>query len=156
MSGSDGRADGTAPERVRALPRCREAAGVRRRDDGGFATVWTAGAMTAILVVVTAMMWLGAAIVTRHRAAAAADLAALAAAGRASEGVHGACRTATTVTERMQAELSSCELKGADALVEVTVDPGGALAQFARSTAHARAGPVDLRSRLPAGRSPPG
>lgn len=114
--------------------------------DGGFATVWTAGAIAAILVVVTAMVWLGAAIVNRHRATAAADLSALAAAGHASEGESAACRLARLVVDRMHAQLVSCVLKDADALVKVTVDAGGVLAEFGGSTSRARAGPVDIHA----------
>lgn len=120
--------------------------GADRRDDGGddgFATVWAAGAITALLVVWTLLICLGAAAVTRHRATGAADLAALAAAAHARDGPDAACGRAQTVTRRMGAQLKSCELSGWDALVEVAVEPNGLLAGFTSAQARARAGPVD-------------
>ncbi|MYX43203.1 hypothetical protein GTW59_19350, partial [Streptomyces sp. SID89] len=48
--------------------------------DRGSATVWSVGAIALLCVVFGAGLALGQAAVTRHRAAGAADLAALAAA----------------------------------------------------------------------------
>lgn len=114
-----------------------------KSSDDGFATVWTAGAIVAILVLVTMIVWLASAIVTRHRATAAADLAALAAAARAVDGTDTACAQASTVATRMGATVESCRLRSADALVEVSLMPRGVLAQFGASAARARAGPVE-------------
>jgi secretion/DNA translocation related TadE-like protein len=105
------------------------------------ATVWTAGAISALLAVATLVVWLGAAAATRHRAASAADLAALAAAGAAVEGERAACGKARWVTDRMGVELSRCRLRGADALVEVVAVPPGVLAGFSPAEGRARAGP---------------
>lgn len=113
------------------------------RTDSGLATVWAAGAIAALLVVVTMVIWLGAAAITRHRATGAADLAALAAAAHARDGPEAACGHAQRVAERMRAELESCELRNWDALVRVTVEPSGVLAGFSGAAARARAGPVD-------------
>jgi secretion/DNA translocation related TadE-like protein len=114
-----------------------------RRPDDGFATIWAAGAIAAMLVVFTVLIWVGAAAVTRHRATGAADLAALAAAAHARDGPSGACERAERVAQRMGARLKSCELHGWDALVEVDVESGGFLARFSPAVAKARAGPVD-------------
>ncbi|MGH3615651.1 MAG: pilus assembly protein TadG-related protein, partial [Pseudonocardia sp.] len=54
--------------------------------DAGIATVWAAVAVTAVLGLLLVGLDLGSVIAARHRAEAAADLAALAAAGHA---VHG-------------------------------------------------------------------
>jgi secretion/DNA translocation related TadE-like protein len=105
--------------------------------------VWTAGAVAALLAVTTLVVWLGSAAATRHRAAAAADLAALAAAGVAVEGERVACGKARWVTDRMRVELRGCRLAGWDALVEVVAQPPGVLAGFSPADARARAGPVD-------------
>ncbi len=110
--------------------------------DRGAATVWTAGAVAALLAVTTLVVWLGAAAATRHRAAGAADLAALAAAGAAVEGERVACGKARWVTDRMGVVLHVCRLNGADALVEVVAQPPGVLAGFGPAEARARAGPV--------------
>lgn len=110
--------------------------------DRGAATVWATGAIAALLVVAVLAVWLGAAAATRHRAASAADLGALAAAGAVVEGERSACGKARWVTEHMGVELRSCRLEGADALVEVIAQPPGVLAGFGPAQARARAGPV--------------
>jgi secretion/DNA translocation related TadE-like protein len=118
--------------------------GSRLADSGdrGVATVWTAGAVAALLAVTILVVWLGAAAATRHRAASAADLAALAAAGVAIQGERVACGKARWVTDRMAVELRRCRLKGADALVEVIARPSAVLAGFGPAEARARAGPA--------------
>ncbi|MGH3451734.1 MAG: Rv3654c family TadE-like protein [Haloechinothrix sp.] len=113
-----------------------------RATDDGFATVWAAGAVTALLSIYTLVLWLGAATVTRHRAEAAADLAALAAAAHARAGAVAACQRAATVADRMRVRVDRCELSGWDALVEVRAAPPGAVAHLGMVTARARAGPV--------------
>ena len=116
--------------------------GDRGSTDRGSATVWTAGAVAVVLVIAVAGMHLGGVLLARHRAESAADLAALAAAGRSVAGVQVACARASGLAERMTVELVSCRLEGWDALVEVRVRPGGPLARFGAATARARAGPV--------------
>ena len=110
--------------------------------DRGAATVWTVGAIAALIAVMVLVMWLGAAAATRHRAAGAADLAALAAAAVVVDGEGVACRKARWVTDRMSVELHSCRLDGADALVEVVAQPPAVLAGFGPAEARARAGPL--------------
>lgn len=110
--------------------------------DRGAATVWTAGAIAALLAVTTLVAWLGAATATRHRAASAADLAALAAAGHVVAGERVACGKARWVTDRMRVELRTCRVDGADVRVEVTGQPPGVLAGFSPAHARARAGPA--------------
>nr|WP_246257737.1 Rv3654c family TadE-like protein [Amycolatopsis anabasis] len=116
--------------------------------DAGMATVWTAAAIAGLLLVTGLLCWLGSAALARHRASGAADLAALAAAGRARDGVGVACERASWVVWRMGARLISCRLDGPDALVEVECPLSGALNGFAPAAARARAGPVD-RSPTP-------
>jgi len=111
--------------------------------DRGSATVWTVGGIAVVLTVMTVMLWFGAAVATRHRAASAADLAALAAAGAAPAGERQACEQARWVTDQMAVELRSCRLAGWDALVEVVAVPPGVLGNFGSAEARARAGPVD-------------
>ncbi|MPZ00702.1 MAG: hypothetical protein GEU97_22540 [Actinophytocola sp.] len=118
-------------------------------DDGGFATVWTAGAVLALLSVFAMVMYVGAATHARHRAAAAADLAALGAAARLSHGTEHACETAVLVTRRMVADLHSCQVRGWDVLVTVEVAarlPLSGLAGAGAATARARAGPAEARA----------
>ncbi|WP_341866911.1 pilus assembly protein TadG-related protein, partial [Amycolatopsis thailandensis] len=48
-------------------------------DDRGVATAWTASIVAALICMAAFVFWLGAAVTSRHRAEAAADLAAPAA-----------------------------------------------------------------------------
>jgi secretion/DNA translocation related TadE-like protein len=111
--------------------------------DRGSATIWTAGGIAVLFLVAVVILGVGAATVTRHRVAGAADLAALAAADYAPDGEQAACGWARRVTDRMRVRLVSCRLDGWDALVQTSADPPGLLARFGAATAHARAGPAD-------------
>lgn len=114
---------------------------MRRGGDEGFVTVAMAGLILVLVSVTVLVAGLGAVAVTRHRAATAADLAALAAAGQALEGRVTACRAAARVAEAQGAEVADCRLDGSDALVEVTVRPPGRLGALGAARAWARAGP---------------
>lgn len=117
------------------------AAGPGPRDDG-LATVVGAGLVAVLLTVAVAGVHLGTATVTRHRAEAAADLAALAAAGRAVAGTETACGQARRITGTMRGRLAGCQVQGWDVLIEVEADPPGPLGRFGTARAAARAGPV--------------
>jgi secretion/DNA translocation related TadE-like protein len=97
--------------------------------------VWTVAAMA---------MAVGGARVARHRAHAAADLAALAAAAHVTEGSQRACGLAAQVARESDASLDGCTFHGrvVDVLVTSRV---GSLPRLGRltATARARAGPVD-------------
>jgi secretion/DNA translocation related TadE-like protein len=84
----------------------------------------------------------GAAVVARHRAQAAADLAALAAAARVPAGASAACAAGAAVAGAMRATLDGCRVEELDVVVGVvvTVDLGRWGVGSAR--ARARAGPV--------------
>ncbi|RZS41255.1 secretion/DNA translocation related TadE-like protein [Herbihabitans rhizosphaerae] len=110
--------------------------------DRGSATIWTAAAIAAIVGVLALMIAVGGAAVARHRAVAAADLAALAAAAHAGTGETRACERARWVTDNMRAQLTICRLHGRDARIEVTAEPPPLLAGFGAAHARARAGPA--------------
>ena len=110
--------------------------------DRGVATVWAAGAIAVLVSVAAFGLHLGEAMVIRHRAEAAADLAALAAAARAVPGERYACDQARSITGRMRVQLASCSLHGWDALISVTAQPTGWLGTLGPATAHSRAGPT--------------
>jgi secretion/DNA translocation related TadE-like protein len=99
-----------------------------------------AAAMVAVLLCVTgAAVYLGSVVVARHRAQAAADLAALAAAARVPAGAEAACARADLVARRMRAGDTGCTVQGLDVVVTVQAAvPGGGTAR-----AVARAGPAD-------------
>ncbi|MFI7675132.1 Rv3654c family TadE-like protein [Actinophytocola sp. NPDC049390] len=88
----------------------------------------------------TAVLWFASAVVARHQAEGAADLAALAAAVTVADGERAACAEARWVVERMGGVLRSCRLSGWDALVEVVV----AFGPFGSAAGRARAGPVEF------------
>lgn len=110
--------------------------------DDGYATVWAVGVIAVVLVVTLVGLDLGMAVTSRHRAEAAADLAALAAASHAGDGEPAACAYAARIGEGMAARLVECRLSGWEARVQlearVPLFLGAGRAAFGR----ARAGPV--------------
>jgi secretion/DNA translocation related TadE-like protein len=96
--------------------------------------------MVAVLVTVTlGGVSIAAAVVARHRAQAAADLAALSAAVRVVAGPAVACGEATAVATTMHAQLRRCDIDRLDVIVSVAVPVGGRGGREAVATA--RAGP---------------
>jgi secretion/DNA translocation related TadE-like protein len=96
--------------------------------------------MVAVLLCATgAGAYVGSAVVARHRAQTAADLAALAAAARLASGAEAACARASAVARAMRVDDVGCRVDDLDVVVTVRVAvPFGGVAQ-----AGARAGPVD-------------
>ncbi|MFD9616483.1 Rv3654c family TadE-like protein [Streptomyces virginiae] len=93
--------------------------------DRGSATVWAALVATVLGAVFGGVLLLGQAVVARHRAAAAADLAALAAAATWAHGPETACATALRVARAQGVALGGCLLRGevAEVTAEVAVGP---------------------------------
>lgn len=113
-----------------------------RRTDRGSATVLVM-AMGALIVACGLLgAGLGAALVARHRAAMAADFGALAAALHVADGGEEACRHAAMLVSENGGTLTSCEISGMDAVVEVAVRLPGEFAGFGSATARSKAGPV--------------
>jgi secretion/DNA translocation related TadE-like protein len=83
---------------------------------------------------------IGSAVVARHRAQSAADLAALAAAARVPAGPASACRQAEAVAGAMHATLRGCDIDQLDVIVTVAVAVSGRIGSEA--SAAARAGPA--------------
>ncbi|WTP28245.1 flp pilus-assembly TadE/G-like family protein [Streptomyces sp. NBC_00203] len=107
----------------------------------GSATVWTVGAIAVLCVVFGAVLAMGQAVVIRHRAAGAADLAALAAADHWTDGATAACAEADRVARAQRARLVRCAVEGE--ISDVTAASGrGPLAAEVRSRA-GPAGPVE-------------
>lgn len=79
--------------------------------------------------------------VARQRAAAVADLAALAGAQHALEGQQAACDWARRVAAADAARLASCLVTGDVVEVVSEVHPPGPLGRFGVTTSRARAGP---------------
>lgn len=112
----------------------------RVSDDGGAATVFAALLVAALLTITLGGLAVGSVVLARHRAQAAADLAALAAAHGVPAGGQAACRRAHNVAEAMRVKLRSCHVAGLDVTVRVSVDTG--LRMLAQAEAAARAGPA--------------
>ncbi|MEU9794113.1 Rv3654c family TadE-like protein [Streptomyces sparsogenes] len=110
----------------------------RAGGDRGSATVWTALTATALCVVFAAVLAAGQIMVARHRAGAAADLAALAAADHGLEGAEAACGLARRVAAAQGTRVVRCALRGAVADLRVAARAG----PFAPEV-RARAAPVD-------------
>lgn len=87
----------------------------------GSATVWSLGIVAVLLALFAAGLLQVQAVVLRHRAGAAADLAALAAADHALEGRAHACDLAREVATAQAARLATCSVTGeiADVVAEV-------------------------------------
>jgi secretion/DNA translocation related TadE-like protein len=98
-------------------------------------------ATVAVLVLASGFaVALGAAISARHRAGAAADFAALAAARRAVGGDTGACRAAAALAATSGARLVGCSVRAGVVEIRVAVPLPGLLSRWGWVTADARAG----------------
>ncbi|GHH55666.1 Rv3654c family TadE-like protein [Streptomyces umbrinus] len=105
--------------------------------DRGSATVWTVGAIAVLCVVFGAVLAMGQAVVIRHRAGGAADLAALAAADHWMEGGTAACGQAERVARAQGTRVVRCAVQGEISDVTVAAGRGPLTAEV-----RARAGPA--------------
>lgn len=125
------------------------------REDRGAATIFVLVLVAVLGVVAVGGAVAGGVLVGQRRAAAAADLAALAGAealqvggGSASAGV-GACEAAGRVSERNEARLTGCFVEGLEVAVEVTVDVPAVFGGEWSIPGGARAGPGGPGSQTP-------
>lgn len=127
------------------------------RDERGSATVWVLALAGLLAALGASVVLVGAAVVARHRATAAADLAALAGAGRAVMGEPDACATASRIAGANGGFLDGCTVS-ADAVVEVRVHVPARLGSIGAfvAQAHARAGPVPPDAEVGERRDPAG
>jgi secretion/DNA translocation related TadE-like protein len=88
--------------------------------------------MAVLLSVTVGGLYVGTAVIARHRAQAAADLAALAAAARLPAGAGAACGQASLIANAMAVRVADCAVDDLDVVVTVTAG---------RARAAARAGP---------------
>lgn len=115
-------------------------------DDRGSASVLVVGAIGALVLLLAGAMALLSAVAASHRARAAADLAALAAAGARVDGgdARDPCAVASEVAERNGSALAACAVAGDD--VTVTVRTPVSWPGLGAASARARAGPDPLPS----------
>ncbi|WP_078852156.1 Rv3654c family TadE-like protein [Streptomyces sp. NRRL B-3229] len=110
---------------------------VGARSDRGSATVWSVGAVAVLCVVFGGVLAFGQAVVVRHRAAGAADLAALAAADHWADGPGVACGRAEEVARAQGTRLVRCRMVGEISDVTAASGRGPFTAEI-----RARAGPA--------------
>jgi secretion/DNA translocation related TadE-like protein len=110
--------------------------------DRGSATLWMLALIGLIWSVATMAMAVGGARAARHRAYAAADLAALAAASHFAEGAGSACELAARIARGSGGRLRQCVFHGriSDVVVVSEIQGIPALGRLT-ATARARAGP---------------
>jgi secretion/DNA translocation related TadE-like protein len=115
------------------------------RRERGSATVWTVAVMAVLFMLAVTVMLAGTARVARHRAQAAADLGALAAARLAFTEPGRGCAEAASLAAANGARLLRCST-GADGIVDVQVSVGFSLPVVGdrEAAAKARAGPVHI------------
>jgi secretion/DNA translocation related TadE-like protein len=113
----------------------------RDRRDRGSATLLAVAMVALILAACGGAVVIGTAVIARHRAQSAADLAALAAAGRLTAGQETACGWAASLADSMHASVVGCGVEDLDVIV--TVDVSVSLSRWGIGTARAaaRAGP---------------
>ena len=111
----------------------------------GSATAWGLSVIVVLVAAVVLGLTLGAAVIQRHQAVRAAELAALAGAGKVHEGTAAACARAGDIARRHDAVLAACDVNGVIVAVEVFLgdSPRGWLGRQALAPARgrARAGP---------------
>ena len=117
--------------------------GEGRRDEG-FATVFACLALAALVGATLLIAQFGVVVVARHRAQAAADLAALAAAGELTRGADVGCVEAGEIARRMGVWIQRCEVGQWDATVTVEGNVPMGLLGMRTVRAVACAGPIEV------------
>ncbi|MEP7191616.1 MAG: Rv3654c family TadE-like protein [Actinomycetota bacterium] len=118
--------------------------GVNRRgsdDERGSVTVVMLAVIVTVLTLTVSGLLLSSAVLASHRARAAADLAALSAAGALLNGEPSAaaCQSAEMVASVNHGRLQRCVAVGMEVRISVAVPAG--LKGFRAATARSRAGP---------------
>ncbi|WP_081272303.1 Rv3654c family TadE-like protein [Mycobacteroides immunogenum] len=112
------------------------------RADSGSATIVAVAMMAVLLALTAGGAAVGSAVVARHRAQAAADLAALAGAQHALYGAAPACVEVGVIARRMGAAVTRCVVEDLDVVVAVSVPVMLGRFGVGPARAAARAGPV--------------
>lgn len=115
--------------------------GRRSPDERGSATVVMLGVIVSVLMLTISGLLLASAVLASHRARAAADLAALAAAGALMRGEASlaACQSAADVAALNHGRVQQCLASGTEVRLSVTVPTG--VQGVGVATARSRAGP---------------
>jgi secretion/DNA translocation related TadE-like protein len=113
----------------------------RRCPDRGSATIYALALIALVATIALGAAGVGGAMVARHRAMAAADLAALASADAAARGAADPCAAADRIASRNDVELIGCSTAGLVVDVVVGAPVGGVLGFGVVAEMRARAGP---------------
>ncbi len=105
-------------------------------------TLFAVALLAILLAITVGSAYVGSAVIARHRAQAAADLAAVAAALRLADGASATCARASALALAMRTTVTQCVVENLDVVVtvETSVQLGRIDVGPARATA--RAGPV--------------
>jgi secretion/DNA translocation related TadE-like protein len=117
--------------------------------------VWVLGACVALSALAFVAVCATSAVLARHRAQAAADLGALAAAELTATGASAACPAAARVVALNGGRITDCEVDGLDVVVAVEVRVAGAPPGIGPARATARAGPIMSPGDADVGGHPP-
>ncbi|OWL98914.1 hypothetical protein B7435_23620 [Mycolicibacterium peregrinum] len=109
----------------------------------GSATLLAVAMIAVVIAFAAGGAYLGAAVTARHRAQAAADLAALGGAGAVVSGPVAACAQATQIAARLHSAVGACRIDGLDVVLEVSVPVRLGRWGVGPARAAARAGPVE-------------
>jgi secretion/DNA translocation related TadE-like protein len=115
-------------------------AGLRRsaRGQAGSATIYVLAVAVALMTLTVVVAGFAGLVAARHRAAAAADLAALAAASAPTD----RCVVAATTARHNGARVTECAEQGSDVFVAVSIVARAPLGLRPVVRARARAGPA--------------
>jgi len=102
--------------------------------------------MAVLLALTLGGIAVGSAVIARHRAQAAADMAALAAAVHLADGTGEACSHAASLARAMHTVLTQCAVEDLDVVVAVDASVAFGRMGVGPAVASARAGPVEVRS----------
>lgn len=114
-------------------------------DERGSVSLIAAAMVAALAAVTVGGAHVGAAVVARHRAQAAADLAALAGAAFVPAGVDTACARASALARAMDTTAVTCAADGLDVVLTVEASITFYPAWMGPARAVAKAGPADTR-----------
>jgi secretion/DNA translocation related TadE-like protein len=102
--------------------------------------------MAVLLALTLGGVSIGSAVIARHRAQAAADLAALGAAVHLADGTGEACTRAAALANAMRTVLAQCAVEDLDVIVAVDASVAFGRMGVGPARATARAGPVEANS----------
>ncbi|WP_420041848.1 Rv3654c family TadE-like protein [Gordonia sp. MP11Mi] len=117
---------------------------MRCRDEEGFSTITGAAVIAVLAAALVSVLYVGAAVLARHRAQSAADMGALAAAAVHVSGSADVCEVARDRVAEQDGSpsVAECVIDGQDVVVHVVVRVRLGALGVRDAVAAARAGPI--------------